>query len=192
MSTGDYDIVGGYLSRSLAAIESIDLESAAQILEVILEARATGRVVYIAGNGGSASTASHYVVDLMKTSSIVHGQFVKAISLTDNTSTLTALGNDVQYSEVFSKQIEWLVEPGDVFIAISASGTSPNIINAVVAASLQGATTIGITGFGGGELADIADHCLVIDSSEDGPVEDAHLVVGHMITSALMQTSVIK
>lgn len=174
-----------YLRRSSDAIGSLDLHTLDSIAAALIEARRSGNTVYVAGNGGSASTASHIAVDFMKSSAVDHGVGLRTVALNDNVPSLTAIANDADYASVFSTQLEWHLKPGDMFLAISASGNSANILRAAEVAKSRGNTVVALTGFGGGRLAEFADMSLVVDSSEYGPVEDAHLVIGHLITSVL-------
>lgn len=138
-------------------------------------------MIHVAGNGGSASTASHFVTDLMK---IDYG----AVSLNDNPSLITMIANDYGYDQIFSFQLERLARTVyDVFVAISASGNSPNILRAVEAAKKEGMVTIGLTGFDGGKLAKIVDHHYNFPSDSYEEIEDAHLALLHHIIKELKE-----
>lgn len=167
-----------YLSTLLSSLVS---DSFNQYIELILATAKTNNHIYIIGNGGSAATASHYANDInygvRNTESGLH-----AVSLTDNNAVLTALGNDYGYEHIFAKQLEKFLKPGDIVIAISASGNSPNIVNAMEMAKAKGNKIVGISGFDGGYLAKHSDVSLKVSSNkgEYGPVEDAHSIIGHI------------
>ncbi len=139
------------------------------------------------GNGGSAATAAHFANDLSLGPRVFGGKAYRAISLTDNTALMTAAANDLGYDSVFVEQLKTLLGTGDVVIAISASGDSPNVIRAVEYANEAGAVTIGLTGFDGGRLREIVnEHVHIATPKGDyGPVEDLHLILNHLITSYL-------
>jgi D-sedoheptulose 7-phosphate isomerase len=177
--------VQAYIGGLVAALEAIPPERISRIAAVLDRARAEGRMVLVLGNGGSAATASHFVVDLNKTANQAGHPRLRAVALTDNVPVLTAWANDARYDDVFTEQIENFVTRGDVVIAISASGRSPNVLAAVRRARELGAATIGLTGFEGGELVHLVDECLIIQSRVMGQVEDSHLAVGHMLAAAL-------
>ncbi|HZA01798.1 MAG TPA: SIS domain-containing protein, partial [Hyphomicrobiaceae bacterium] len=136
------------------------------------------------GNGGSASTATHFACDLSK-ATIVQGRArLRVTSLTDNVALLTAWANDTSYENVFAEQLANLLNPGDVVVAISASGNSPNVIAAIKTAAACGATTVGIVGFSGGSLKEAVDAVVHVPSDSYGVVEDCHLVLEHAITES--------
>jgi D-sedoheptulose 7-phosphate isomerase len=149
------------------------------------DAQRTGKRVFLLGNGGSAATASHLVCDFGKSLSLAGRPRMKALALTDSTPLITAYGNDISYDVIFAEQLANFVEPGDVVIAISASGNSPNVLKAVELANAAGANTIGWTGFQGGKLKPLCRRCVVVNSDDMQQIEDAHLVIGHAIFQAL-------
>jgi D-sedoheptulose 7-phosphate isomerase len=143
--------------------------------------------IFLLGNGGSASTASHMANDLSK-ATIVPGQpRMRVIALTDNVSVITAWANDESYDCVFKEQLENLLNPGDLVLAISASGNSPNVLRAVEFARERGAVTIGWTGRSGGCLKDIVDHCVHAPTDDVGMIENAHLVFDHLVTRVVTE-----
>lgn len=166
----------------LARLDTNVLES---IIDAIWQARERGRTIFIVGNGGSASTSAHMATDLCKVTAVDGQPGVRAVSLPDNVALLTAWSNDAAYQYSFSGPLQSYLEPGDVLIAISASGRSPNVLEAVRVAERLGAVTIGLTGFGGGALAGLAQIGLVVDAHDYGLVEDAHLAVNHALTAAV-------
>jgi D-sedoheptulose 7-phosphate isomerase len=168
-------------------ISEIDVESIKRVADCFLQAREQDKVVYFAGNGGSAATASHFSQDLAEISRKVQGKAFKTQSLSENISLLTAISNDYGYEHVFSMQIQQNFNSGDVLVAISASGNSPNVIKAAELAKEKGGLTIGLVGFDGGLLARICDHVVHVRSKKGdyGPVEDIHLMLDHMLVSYL-------
>src|SRR5215469_13052531 len=139
--------VSSYLGRLSAGLAALPREQIAAIVEALLAAAEEDRTVYIFGNGGSAATASHLACDLVKATNLPGHSRLRAIALTDNVPLLTALSNDLSYADVFAEQVRILAHPGDVVIAISASGNSPNVIKGVTVARGMGATVIGLSGF---------------------------------------------
>jgi D-sedoheptulose 7-phosphate isomerase len=147
-----------------------------------VKAYESGRMVYLFGNGGSASLASHLACDLGKGTAYCNGgKRFRVLALTDNLPTLTAWANDSSYEEVFSEQLRNVVEPRDVAFAISGSGNSQNVLNALHVARAAGATTVGITGFQGGKMKSQCDICAVVPSDDMQIIEDLHLAMAHAI-----------
>ena len=153
-----------------------------QIANILVGAYDAGRTVFLCGNGGSASLASHFACDLGKGTAYCNGgKRLRALSLTDNLPTLTAWANDSSYEDVFSEQLRNFVQPGDVTLAISCSGNSKNVLNALQVARDAGATTVGISGFQGGEMKSLCDICVIIPSTNMQIIEDLHLAMVHSI-----------
>ena len=177
------DRIQGYLSHLQGVLERLSLDDVRQSIDLVMETYQADRQIFIIGNGGSASTASHIANDLSKGASVPGARRFRVISLTDNVATMTAWSNDVSYDDVFVEQLKNLVNSGDLLIAISASGNSENIIRAIRHAKASGCKTIGWTGFGGGKLREIADVSVVVDSYDYGPVEDVHLILNHILHS---------
>jgi D-sedoheptulose 7-phosphate isomerase len=175
-----------YLAEARAALAEPYLIAAAErIAPLFVRARAAGRTVFFFGNGGSASTASHFVTDITKVAARGPGRRTRCISLNDNVPGVTALANDSDYSRVFVEQLKVLAEPGDVAVAISGSGNSPNVLEAVKAARQIGVTTIGLTGMGGGKLKELVDVPVVVPSDSMQHTEDTHVVLLHLLTAYL-------
>lgn len=170
-----------YISHLQGVLDRLSLPDVRQSIDLVMQAYRADRQIFVIGNGGSASTASHIATDLGKGTSLPGVRRFRVISLTDNVSTMTAWSNDVCYEDVFLEQLKNLVKPGDLVIAISASGNSENIIRAIRHAKDVGCKTIGWTGFGGGQLQQLADVSVVVDSHEYGPVEDVHLILNHIL-----------
>lgn len=170
------------LKETLDAIERRPIEEAISWLH---QARVNGRTVFIMGNGGSASTATHFVCDLAKNTRQPDAPPFRVIGLADNMAILSAYANDEGYENVFAQQLANLVQPEDVVIAISTSGNSPNVLRAVALAQQKQARTIGFTGFSGGKLASMVDLQVHVPSNCIEQVEDIHLIFEHLITKAL-------
>ena len=173
-----------YLGKLLGNLDYRVLE---EVTTLILEKSRKGQTIFLIGNGGSAATASHFATDLIQCSQPEAGLYFRAISLVDNVSLVTALGNDNGYEAIFTDQMRTFFRKDDVLIAISASGNSPNVIAAARLANQLGGVVVGLVGFDGGELARICDHVIHACSNkgEYGPVEDIHLIIDHMVTSYL-------
>tara|TARA_B100000315_G_C14371790_1_gene493312 strand:- start:33 stop:587 length:555 start_codon:yes stop_codon:yes gene_type:complete len=167
---------------------NIEYEKIVNVIKCFSEARKCGSDIIFIGNGGSAATASHFAQDLAGVGRKTGKQGFRSRSLTDNTSFITAMGNDYGYESIFTCQMRNLFNEGDVLVAISASGNSQNVVEAVKLAKKMGGISIGLIGFDGGKLLDLCDHVIhvVSDKGEYGPVEDIHLMLGHMITSYFM------
>lgn len=177
-----------YVKELSRLLEALDLHSLEAVVEVIRDARDRGATIFIAGNGGSAATATHWVNDLCKAASRSGRRPIRATCLSDNVSWLTALGNDEGYERVFAGQLGNLAEPGDVLVVISASGNSPNLVRAVEYAASVGVRTIGLLGFDGGVLRSMVDEYVWIETrpGEYGLVESAHSVVSDILTTYLI------
>lgn len=177
-----------YLAELERVLPLVPGDALRRAIGLLLEARASGHRVYIIGNGGSAATASHLVCDLVKTAHVPGFAPLRAFALADGTPLLTAWANDRAYDRVFAEQVAAVVEPGDVIIAISASGNSPNIVAGLMTASALGAHTIGLLGFDGGAALDVVDVAIHIPCNDYGLVEDTHAAIGHAMTAAIRQT----
>ncbi len=174
-----------YISTLQATIERLPQPLIAQVVDVLEEARLQGRQVFIMGNGGSASTATHFVCDLAKNTRQEGLPHYRAIGLTDNMAIFSAYANDEGYETVFANQLANLIRPGDIVIGISASGNSKNVLNAVAEAHKHRAMVIGFSGFDGGKLAGMVDINIHVDSHVIEHVEDIHLMLEHMIVRAI-------
>lgn len=177
----------GYLDYLGEVLSSLDVEAIGSFIGVLLEARECGARIFFCGNGGSASTASHFANDLAMGCQSWEKPF-RAVSITDNVSILTALSNDYGYDEVFVRQLQTQMARGDVVVAISASGNSPNVLKAIEYAKANGAFTVGLTGFDGGQLKQEAHLNLHIPTNkgEYGPAEDGHIIIDHLVGSYLL------
>lgn len=179
--------VTSYITLLQQTIDQLPKEAIVKVIDLLHSARLSGRQIFIMGNGGSASTATHFVCDLAKNTRHSGWPHYKVIGLTDNMAVFSAYANDEGYENVFSQQLANLVMPEDIVIAISASGNSKNVLNGVLFAKSQNAVTIGFTGFDGGSLASLVDLNLHVNSSIIEHVEDLHLVLEHIIVKSLKE-----
>jgi D-sedoheptulose 7-phosphate isomerase len=179
---------GDYTRRLSALLLDLDHAAIEEVVRLFLEARERGSRIFFIGNGGSASTATHFAIDIGMGTRGGERPF-RAISLTDNNAILTGIANDFGYDEVFARQLAVTMMPGDLVVAISASGNSPNVIKAVEFAKSRGNHTIGVIGFDGGKLKKLSATSVHVatPAGEYGLVEDVHLVINHVITSHLQK-----
>ena len=176
------DHIVEYLNALRGVLDELPLDAVERTLEIFETAYRENRTVFICGNGGSHSTASHWVCDFSKGTVSAGAKRMRMIGLGDNIPLLTAYANDLHYDQVFAEPLRTYARPGDVVVLLTASGNSPNILEAAQAARVIGAVTVGLIGFGGGKLAALVDHPVVVNCREYGPVEDLHLVLDHIIS----------
>jgi len=176
-----------YKKRSLAALEAISEEDVASLAGWLVQAIEEDRQVFLCGNGGSASTATHFANDLGKGASLGRKKRFRVLALTDNLSWITALANDTDYSQIFVEQLKNYARPGDLLIAFSGSGNSPNVIEAVDWARKEGVRTVGITGRPGGKLAEQADLVVHVESPHMGHIEEGHFLIQHLLGYYFME-----
>lgn len=179
-----------YVEELHETLRHLPMDRIESVISILQQAGARGRRIFVMGNGGSATTASHFVCDLAKNTRQPGKPLYRVVGLSDNMAIFSAFANDEGYDSVFAAQLANLVEAEDVAIAISASGNSPNVIRAMELAHRQGAATIGFTGFDGGRLGKIVDLEVHIPSSRIEHVEDIHLMLEHMITARLRNAPV--
>jgi D-sedoheptulose 7-phosphate isomerase len=179
--------VEAYVDRLKSAIGALPTDRLAELGEILYRTYRNGQQVFTLGNGGSASTASHMAADLAKNTISANMRRFRILSLNDNQALLTALANDLGYENVFSEQLKNLIRPGDLLIAISASGNSANVAKAIRYAQTQCAEVVGILGFEGGEVARLADLSIVVPSDHYGVVEDVHLIINHILVDHFRQ-----
>lgn len=176
-----------YLEEHQRVASAFSLEGVDRIADVLLKAHELGRTVFIFGNGGSAALASHLACDLGKGTAYCNGGTrLRVMSLGDNLAMLTAWANDFSYEDVFAEQLRNFVQPGDIAFAISGSGSSKNVLNALRTAREAQATTVGITGFEGGLMRDLCDVCAIVPSNDMQIIEDLHLVIAHSLFRIVM------
>ena len=158
-----------------------------KIFHVLIKARQDRKKIFLMGNGGSASTATHFVSDLLKTSIIKGKCRFKAFSLTDNIPVILAWANDTSYENIFKNQLENFIEKDDVVIGISGSGNSPNVLNAIKFANEMKAHTIVLTGMDGGKISKISKISLIVPSKDMLTIETMHLLICHLLTTMIRQ-----
>jgi D-sedoheptulose 7-phosphate isomerase len=176
-----------YIAAQHRALDSVSLDAIARAAETVRTAWKEDRQIFAIGNGGSASSASHFATDLGKGSSDKLGQRFRVSSLNDNVAWITALGNDYSYEDIFLRQLQNFARSGDVLIAASVSGNSPNLVKAFTWAKEQGLHTIALVGAKRGALATIAEQAIVVGDTHYGRVEDVHMHILHMICYAFME-----
>ncbi len=179
------DFIEEYLSdiiRILGELKAKNADFFDRLATIFIEARADNRKIFFCGNGGSASTASHFTSDLAKGTIVEGTPRFKALSLADNIPQMLAWGNDSCYEDIFVEQLKNLYEPGDVVVGISGSGNSGNVLRAIQYASENDGVTVGITGFDGGKLKDMVDLCLIVPVHNMQKTEDIHMLVDHLTT----------
>ena len=174
-------VIDTYLTSEAEVLRQMPRAPLERASSILRQARSEGRCIFIFGNGGSAATASHFVNDVIKGTLDARKPRMKIICLNDNMATLTAFANDVGYDAVFAEPLVSLANEGDVAIAISGSGNSPNVLRAMVAARERKLTTIGFTGFSGGKLKDLVDVPVIVPSTSMQLIEDAHVVLLHAV-----------
>ena len=181
------DWLNEYIKAQKLALESIPVATVEKVIEQLRDALRHDRQIFVFGNGGSAANASHFATDLGKGSSDKIGRRFRVFSLNDNVSWMTALGNDYSYEDVYVRQLMNYAKPGDLALAMSVSGSSPNVVRAMEWANGNGLQTIALVGGKLGKLASIAHTVIAIDSQHYGRVEDAQMGVCHMLCYAFME-----
>lgn len=176
------DAITNYIRELEQMIGAISLARLQMVLRLLEEAYHQGHRIFVMGNGGSAATASHFALDLAKNTIWPGAPRVKAISLTDHVPLITAWSNDTAFEHVFAEQLATMIEPGDAVIGISASGNSPNVINALHLAKQMGGVTIGLLGADGGQIKHLVDAFVLAPGQNIEQEEDAHLILAHIIT----------
>ena len=176
-----------YLLAVQDVLAHLDHQVVDGMIDVIWRGYEEGRTLFVFGNGGSAALASHFACDIGKGTVAGRAKRLKTIALTDNVALITAWANDKAYEEIFSEQLESLAEKGDIALAISGSGNSPNVIRGLEAGRRLGVQTLVLTGFAGGRAKTLADLCLIVPSDSMQHIEDAHLCATHAIFLAIRQ-----
>ena len=186
LSINDYS--KSYIDYLSSVLNNISLKDIEKFVEVLLEARERESTIFFIGNGGSAATASHFANDIAIGTRTYEKPF-RAISLCDNQAVITAIANDDGYEKIFSQQLQVLLKKQDVVIAISASGNSPNLLDAISTAKKMNTITVGISAFDGGKMKEMVGVSLHVptEKGEYGPAEDAHMVLDHLISNYLMR-----
>ena len=179
--------IANYVAQQKAAIDRLPLAEVDRIIRLLRDANAAGRRIFVCGNGGNAANAAHFATDLGKGSSLAMPRPFKVLSMADNVSWMTAIGNDYSFEEVFVRQMENHAEPGDVLLLSSVSGSSPNLVAAARWAKQHGLVTVALVGGKRGAVAEHADHLLVVEDTHYGRVEDAQMTMLHMFCYAFME-----
>ncbi len=178
--------------RCLDELRQNNAEFFDRLATVLLKARAEKKTLFFCGNGGSASTASHFTSDLAKGTIVEGVPRFRALSLADNIPQILAWGNDSCYEDIFVEQLKNLWDEGDVLIGISGSGNSENVLRAIEYANQNGGVTVGLTGFDGGRLKDMVNLCLVVPVHYMQKIEDIHMLVDHLVTSLIREEELAK
>jgi len=179
------DQIDSYFTRLKQALDNVDRSEVDALINVLLDAYERDATIFVCGNGGSASTASHMACDLNKGVSYGHEKRLKVHALTDNVATILAYANDVSYDDIFVEQLRNFLRDGDVVLGISGSGNSRNVLRAIELANERGNTTVGITGYDGGKLKRQASLSVNVAVHDMQVCEDVHLVLNHLIMQAL-------
>jgi D-sedoheptulose 7-phosphate isomerase len=176
-----------YKNQLLDTINKIDTEEVNRAITLFKEALENDRHIFVCGNGGSGSTASHFVCDILKGASFQREKRFRILSLCDSMATLTAYSNDVCYDDAFAEQLRNYARPGDLVMALSGSGNSPSVLKAIEYANSAGCKTIVLTGRDGGKLGPLGQLNIQVPVQHMGRIEDAHLIICHMIAYHLME-----
>jgi D-sedoheptulose 7-phosphate isomerase len=182
-------LVHNYIKGLIQCLHELSQQSSniEEVADIVFNAYKNGKQIFIMGNGGSATTASHCALGFEKQSVVEGKARPRAKSLTDNIALITAWANDTDYSCIFVEQLKNCLQEGDVVIGISASGNSPNVLRAIEYARDRGAITVGFTGFGGGKLKQLTNECIILSSRDYGQVEDTHLALTHILSDMLKE-----
>lgn len=181
------DYLEDYIQQQKNALASIPVAQVQQLIERFQQALKDDKQIFVFGNGGSGANASHFITDLGKSASDKAYRRFRCLSLNDNMSWVTAIGNDYAYEDIFLRQLENYARPGDLVMVMSVSGNSPNLVKAIEWCRQNGIYTIALTGGKKGRLAQLANEVIVIDDTHYGRVEDCHMHICHMICYAFIE-----
>lgn len=170
-----------YIAQQKTAYDAIPLDRVEHFINLIKNCWENDQQLFAFGNGGSASNVSHFITDLGKSASDRMGKRFRCLSLNENLSWITAIGNDYAYEDVYLRQLQNYARPGDLVLTLSVSGNSPNLVKAVQWANDNGLTTMALIGGKRGQLADLAHESIVIEDTHYGRVEDAQMTICHML-----------
>jgi len=184
-TTASINTAAGYFAELNRVLRRLPYHIVDLVTAVLVRAYEENRTVYLFGNGGSAALASHSACDLGKGTAVSGRRRFRVLSLTDNIPMMTAWANDARYEDIFAEQLRNFVEKGDIILAISGSGNSPNVLNGLRVAREAGAYTIGLTGFQGGKMKELCDLCLVVPCDNMQFIEDLHVCISHSIFTAV-------
>jgi D-sedoheptulose 7-phosphate isomerase len=178
-SSGSHDTLQRWLREAADALRGVDIASLARAVDLLATVRSRGGIIYTAGNGGSAATASHLALDFQKAASI------RAVALSDNPGLITAWANDTSFDRVFAEQLKVVGDRKDGVVVISVSGSSPNLIALLEVARERGMASVGLLGRDGGRAASMVDVAVVVPSADYGWVESAHSALHHVLAYGL-------
>lgn len=176
-----------YAQKLRTTLDSIPLDRVDELIEIFREARDQDRQIFVCGNGGSAATANHFACDIVKGASFGREKRFRIQALSEQVPTMTAYANDVGYEVAFAEPLRNFARSGDVVLIISGSGNSPNVLKALEAGREIGCKTVALTGRGGGKAGPLADFAIEVDDTHMGRVEDAHMVITHMVGYHFME-----
>lgn len=182
--------VSNYLAAHARLAQQLDADAFQKGIDMVRAAFEGGKKILTCGNGGSASTASHYITDWNKMVNLATGKKFRGVCLCDNMGLITAYGNDLSYADVFAGQVDALMDEGDLLIAVSGSGNSPNVLKAIDAARRAGGKVLGVVGYDGGKMKPMCDHSVWVNSFDMQMCEDVHLMFGHMVMKTLCSTPI--
>jgi len=174
-----------YLKTVNSVLDTVPVEKIYKIINIFIDAYNNRKQIFLFGNGGSAATSSHFACDLGKGVETPDSKRFKVYSLADCVPLMTAWANDTNYEFIFSRQMENFIEKGDIAFALSGSGNSKNVLNALELAREKGALTIGLTGFSGGKMKDLCDICIIVENNNMQQIEDVHMILCHVIFSRI-------
>ncbi len=183
--------VSNYLGAHAELAARLDAAAISEAIAMVESAFAANRKIITCGNGGSASTASHYITDWNKMTNLATGRRFRGVSLCDNVGLITAYGNDIAFDEVFAGQLKALMDEGDLLIAVSGSGNSPNVLEALRYANSIGSPSLGVLGYDGGKALPLCTHAVVVPSFDMQLCEDVHLMFGHMVMKTLCDSAIV-
>jgi len=182
--------INNYFKAHAALAQKLNLEMFQAGVDLIKNKFEQGKKIITCGNGGSASTASHYITDWNKMINLATGKKFRGISLCDNIGLITAYGNDISYDEVFAGQLKAIMDEGDLLVAVSGSGNSPNVVKAVEYANSIGADTLAVVGYDGGKVKELSKAAVWVESFDMQLCEDVHLMFGHMVMKTLCGSAI--
>ena len=176
-----------YIEAQVRVLQALSVKDISAFIDMVQQALQDKKQLIMFGNGGNAASASHFAADIGKGASDALGQRFRVLSLNDNLSWMTAIGNDYAYEDIFRRQLENVAQPGDLLICGSVSGNSPNCVQAFEWAKMHGLSTVAITNSDGGQLAKIATLPITVPESHYGRVEDVQMMIYHMVTFAFIE-----
>jgi D-sedoheptulose 7-phosphate isomerase len=182
--------VNNYLSSHVSLLQKLDVDGFQKGIDMVRAAFEGGNKILTCGNGGSASTASHYITDWNKMVNLATGKKFRGLCLCDNVGLITAYGNDLSYADVFAGQVDAVMDEGDLLITVSGSGNSPNVLKAIDAARRAGGKVLGVVGYDGGKMKSLCDHSVWVRSFDMQLCEDIHLMFGHMVMKTLCNSDI--